>query len=407
MKNELGFCNASKKIALSGAVGISLLLTSCGGSDGTAKAGAAGEFCADGAITIGSAKALSGGFSFYDTAGSHAEELAVEEVNEQGGINGCEVELVTRDTKSDPAVGRQVARELISDGADVLLPPNNEGLGTPAAQAAQSEGVFSIAGASGDDYVPGVGPLFATGGSMASMNGRTAAAFAKEQGYDSVYYVVNDAYPYFTIVDRYFREDAGDEMEELGSSTTEPGQTDFSSIVSDIKSSVDAGANPMILLATLYPDAPTMVAQLRKAGVETPVVGNATWATRYIVDALDGHTKNVYYTAGAYTEGDDVSDEAREYVEKYHEKTGSYPENHQAVESYWTMWALFDAIEEAASVDGAAIEEALFAQKDLELPMRTVYSWEAGHILGSNVVVGFTPDGAFEQVQTYNLSGGE
>lgn len=402
------FSRPTTTLALIAALGGNLLLAGCGPSGQSPEPAAAeGDFCADGKITLGSAKALSGSFSYYDTAASHAEELAVELVNEQGGINGCEVELVTQDMKSDPAVARQVASELIADGADVFLPPNTDGLGTPAAQEAQREGVFSMAGASGDDYAPAVGALFATGGSMASLNGATAAAFAADQGYDSVYYVTNDTFAYFGTVEEYFRENIGDELTDLGSSAIEFGQTDFAAVISDIKRTVDGGENPMILLATNYPDAPTMVNQLRKAGLDTPVVGNATWATKNIVDALGGETENVYYTAGAYTEGDDAPEATVEYVNRYKEKYGTFPENHQAVESYWTMWALFDAIGTAESTDGAAIEEALFAQTDLELPMRTVYQWKDGHILGSNVVVGFDADGAFELVETYNLSGGE
>lgn len=403
------FSQAAKNVALVSVLGGSLVLAGCAGPSANSKtdSAAAGELCADGTITIGSAKALSGSFAFYDTAGSRAEELAVELVNEQGGINGCKVELVTQDMKSDPAVGRQVARELIAGGAEVFLPPNNEGLGTPAAQAAQSEGVFSMAGASGDDYAPGVGPLFATGGSMASLNGKAAAAFAEEQGYDSVYYVTNDTFAYFGTVEEYFREDIGKDLKELGSQAIEFGQTDFAAVISDIKRTVDDGEKPMILLATNYPDAPTMIKQLRKAGLDTPVVGNATWATKNMFDALDGSTNNVFYTAGAYTEGDDADEATVAYVNRYKEAYDTFPENHQAVESYWTMWALFDAIEKADSTTGTEIEKALFAQKDVELPMRTVFEWKDGHILGSNVVVGFTADGAFEQVSSYNLSGGE
>ena len=401
MNTKYGLFTGRIGFALTGAVSIGLILSGCSASGGGSSS-AGGEFCSNGSITLGSAKALSGSFAFYDNAAAHAEELAVDKINEEGGINGCQVKLVTQDTKSDPSVGRQVATELIGNGAEVLLPPNNEGLGTLTAQAAQREGVFSMAGASGDDYAPSVGDLFATGGSMASLNGKAAAAFAKAQGFDAVYYVTNDAYPYFTTVERLFREDSGDEMNELGSSVVKPGQTDFSAVVSDIKRSVSQGQKPMILLATLYPDAPTLITQLRQAGVETPIVGNATWATKNIVDALGGATQNVYYTAGAYTEGDDASDAAKEYVEDYRTKYGTYPENHQAVESYWTMWALFDAIKTANSTDGAAIQDALFAQSNLELPMRTVNKWKDGHILGTNVVVGFTPEGTFRQVQTFD-----
>ncbi|WP_422758524.1 ABC transporter substrate-binding protein [Paenarthrobacter sp. C1] len=395
------------KVVFVTTISASLFLTGCGGGSVGNKDDAEADngFCSKGSITIGSAKALSGGFAFYDTAGSHAEQLAVDQVNAEGGINGCQVKLVTQDTKSDPAIGRQVARELIRGGAEILVPPANEGLGTPAALTAQGEGIFSIAGASGDDYAPGVGALFATGGSMSSLNGETAAVFAKDQGYDSVYYATNEAYPYFKTVEKTFRQGTG--QKELGRSALTAGQTDFSAVVSDIKRSISAGSNPVILLATMYPDAPTMITQLRKAGVTTPVIGNATWATRNLTDALGGNTQGVFYSSGAYTEGEDASDKARKFVQDYKQKTGAFPENHQAQETYWTMWALFDAIKSAKSVEGQAVEKALLSQENLELPMRTVNSWKDRHILGTNVVVGFTPEGEFMQVKTYNLTGGK
>ncbi|WP_422758506.1 ABC transporter substrate-binding protein [Paenarthrobacter sp. C1] len=402
--NKFTAPKGSTKIILTGAIGASLLLSGCA-SSGDAKAEAAGgkDLCSEGAITIGSAKALSGAFSFYDAAGNNAEQMAVEQINAKGGINGCQVKLVTKDTKSDPAVGSQVARELIREGAQVLLPPADSGLGTPAAMAAQSQGIFSMAGASGDDYAPGVGKLFATGGSMAGQNGKTAAAFAKEQGYDSVYFATLDAFQYFTVNEDAFKKDAG--LKELGRSVLKPGQTDFAAVVSDIKRSISAGSKPLVFLATMYPDAPTLITQLRKAGVDTPVIGNATWSTRNMLKALDGNTQNVFYSGGAYTEGDDASPAALEFVKNYKDKTGAYPENHQAQETYWSVWALLDAIKTANSVDGAAIEKALFAQKDLELPMRTIKKWENGQSLGSTVIVGFTPAGQFQQVKTYNLTG--
>lgn len=388
---------------LTGALLTSLLLSGCA-SSGTAKADGAGkDLCSEGAITIGSAKALSGAFSFYDAQGNNAEQMAVEQINAKGGINGCQVKLVTKDTKSDPAVGSQVARELIREGAQVLLPPADSGLGTPAAMAAQSQGVFSMAGSSSDDYAPGVGKLFATGGSMAGQNGKTAAAFAKEQGYDSVYFATLDAFQYFTVNEDSFKKNAG--LKELGRSVLKHGQTDFAAVVSDIKRSVISGSKPVIFLATAYPDAPTLITQLRKAGVNTPVLGNATWSTRNMVKALDGNTQGVFYSGGTYTEGDDASPAALEFVNAYKAKTGAYPENHQAQETFWSVWALFDAIKTANSVDGAAIEKALFAQKDLELPMRTIKKWENGQSLGSTVIVGFTPTGQFQQVKTYSLTG--
>lgn len=45
----------------------------------------------------------------------NAAELAAREINEAGGIDGAEVEILGRDTKGDPSTGRRVYRELVSD----------------------------------------------------------------------------------------------------------------------------------------------------------------------------------------------------------------------------------------------------------------------------------------------------
>ena len=109
---------------------IAIGAAACGGSDssgGTSSSssaaadGGASLACKNGAITVGFAKAQSGVASFFDIAGTRGTKVAIDDINAKGGIKGCKIKVIEGDTKSDPAVAAQVARSLISRGAQILF----------------------------------------------------------------------------------------------------------------------------------------------------------------------------------------------------------------------------------------------------------------------------------------------
>ncbi|MGL9622992.1 ABC transporter substrate-binding protein [Bradyrhizobium sp. U531] len=68
---------------------------------------------ASGPIVLGNHCELTGGFSSWGYWHDKAVKAAVKLVNEQGGIAGRKVELVTEDTESNPATGSRKLRSLI------------------------------------------------------------------------------------------------------------------------------------------------------------------------------------------------------------------------------------------------------------------------------------------------------
>ena len=48
-------------------------------------------------------------------------QLAVDEINASGGINGRSIELHVRDSKGKPDTGTVMARELVGEGCNMLL----------------------------------------------------------------------------------------------------------------------------------------------------------------------------------------------------------------------------------------------------------------------------------------------
>ena len=74
-------------------------------------------------------------------------ELAVEEVNKAGGVNGKKIELITRDDNANPGDAVRVAEELVSrEKVDVLTGTFLSNIGLAVADFAKQKQVFFLAG---------------------------------------------------------------------------------------------------------------------------------------------------------------------------------------------------------------------------------------------------------------------
>lgn len=74
-----------------------------------------------GPVRVGVLSPLSGAWTVYGEAHRRGFELAMEEVNENGGINGRDVEVLVEDTQTDPSTVTEKTQQLIrQDDVDVL-----------------------------------------------------------------------------------------------------------------------------------------------------------------------------------------------------------------------------------------------------------------------------------------------
>ena len=75
-------------------------------------------------VQIGFIGGLSGRSSDIGEASRNAVQLAVEQINARGGINGREVELLVRDDADDPEVATDAVRDLHQAGVEAIIGPN-------------------------------------------------------------------------------------------------------------------------------------------------------------------------------------------------------------------------------------------------------------------------------------------
>ncbi|MBX7434056.1 urea ABC transporter substrate-binding protein [Mycobacterium sp. Y57] len=216
----------------------SLLLAGCGskaGDEGSANA----ESCVDtsgDSIKVGALNSLSGTMAISEVTVRNAIDLAVEQINADGGVMGKQIELVGEDGASEPAVFAEKAQKLISSDCvaavfggwtsssrKAMLPvfeDNNALLYYPV----QYEGLESSPN------------IFYTG---ATTNQQIVPAldYLKEQGITSLYLVGSD-YVFPQTANRIIKAYAeANGIEILGEDYTPLGSTDFSTIVNKVRAS--------------------------------------------------------------------------------------------------------------------------------------------------------------------------
>ncbi len=74
-------------------------------------------------IKIGFVAGTSGRVADLGISGRDAVQLLVDQANEEGGIRGRHIQLITRDDQQNPDTARQVVRELIDEGVDAIVGP--------------------------------------------------------------------------------------------------------------------------------------------------------------------------------------------------------------------------------------------------------------------------------------------
>jgi branched-chain amino acid transport system substrate-binding protein len=396
-------------------VGLAAGLSACGSDDSNssdssttgAKAKVTGGkslACKDGAITVGIAKAKSGGSSFFDIAGTRGAKVAFDQINAKGGIKGCKIKLVEGDTKSDPAVAATVARDLLGKGAQILLVPDDFDLGIAAARVGQKAGVLTLStAASSTEFAKAVGDKFFNSGPTTQQLGTAQAKFALDKGWKNTYMVVDEGLAYFTEQVTAYKSAIEGQGKIVGTDKVDSlsGKSDYSSTVSKIKS---ANPKPDVINAQMiFPPIGSFVKQLRAAGIDTPVLGNVTLQTRELPKLVGNAGSNeIYYSAQVYFEGagqDPKSDPAMDaFAKDYEAKFGNFPEQANGPGSFQALMAIEQALQRKDVTDAASAAAAIKAQTNVKVPGGTLVRWENGHAIW-NITIDSLQNGEFKQAQ--------
>lgn len=358
----------------------------------------ANELCPSGSIQVGMAKAKTGGFAFFDTAGANGEMVAFDQINAAGGVAGCQFEVVWEDTASDPAQSGQVAQQLIDAGAEIIVLPGDFDIGAPASLAAQAAGVFAMSAESASEaWTAAAGPNMVAMGLTERDQGIAQAKFASEQGWGSTFIVTNEAFNFFNEMERYFTENFSGTI--VDRTAVADDATDYSAVISNIRSAAEAP--DFIYLNDYFPHVGTFIKQMRDAGLDTPVLGNSTYASPAFAEVVGSdRLAGVYYTGASFYEGPTADPDVLDFVSAYEATYGTFPENSNAPAGYQGVLLLASALEKAGTTDAAALTAAMVSGADIQVAGSEIYEWVNNVTVRRVSVVSFDESGVAIQFGT-------
>ncbi len=318
---------------------------------------------------IGAAIAKTGYLVPYDATFAAVEQL-VKETNARGGIKGHKVRVIQADTRSDPQQAVLAVQKVIEEGADVLF-FSGEALtaaaGSPLAEE-HNKLNFSIANE------PGWGPpttgrlSFSSNPSLLS-EASGGASFLDDRGIRRPFLFRDTSLIYGKVDCSAFEQT----WEKLGG--TIAGSVDFEnsdeSIASQVSELRSADADAVVM-CSYPPGGAAAIKQIRAAGIDVPILGPASFDGIFWLKGIPD-TENIYVTSNgsAY----DPPDKAMAKLFESLRRAGVETDVSSALlAAYAAGQLMLGAIEEAGSVDGNVLADALEAKPRATIMGRVSYT---------------------------------
>ncbi len=307
-------------------------------------------------IKIGFNAPLTGFAAADGESARSGAELAVEQVNAAGGINGDMLELVVYDDQASPKESVPIAQKLIEKDAVVAaISGSYSGATRAAAGIFQEAGVPYISAFAIHPDITRAGDYVFRTSFVGEVQGRAGAKLVGDMlGLKRVVIVTlkND---FGQSLAAGFKEAAaGFGVEILSEYEYGIKDRQFGPIVSSIRAD-----NPDVIYASGYFfTAGPLVSQLRAAGITVPVIGQEGYDSQKFIDIAGPASEGTIITTSLDRDSD--VPETKDFIAAFTARTGNQPDM-VAASAHTAVNVLAAALMAADSTDGAAIRAAIAA----------------------------------------------
>ncbi len=311
-------------------------------------------------IRLGVNYELTGDVATYGQASVVGIKMAIDEINEAGGIDGKQIELVEYDNKSDAAEATTLATRLMSqDGVLACMGPATSGNFKATIPVGEDNQIPVVSGsATADDVTVDASGLNEYAFRICfndSFQGNIMAKFAAENlGATTAVIIQDNSSDYATGLAAAFEE----EYANLGGSiaATEgftAGDTDFNSILTRLR-----GQDfDVIYLPGYYSEAGLIIRQARDLGIDAPVLGADGFDSPTLLELGGADALNDVYFTNHYSAIDE-DPAVIEFIDAFEEANGEQPNAFHAL-GYDLGKFVADAVGRASELTGEAVRDAM------------------------------------------------
>lgn len=329
---------------------ITLSLVACGGS---AKG-------ADGKLLLGVNFDLTGAGMQYGVAELEGVELAVKLFNEKGGFNGKEVEIVSRDGKSDPSESYLVQMALAEEGVFAIIGATISGTSAQAVKASGEAQVPTISPSATTDTVTNDGTVGYPFGYRVCYSDMfqavTMANFTVEtKGFKKVGIIADNTSEYAQGLSKIYKEYVEKlDGEVIFEEFYAQGESDFSSILTKVKNNQEVEA---LFIPGYYSEIGPLLRQAHQLDVNLPILGVDGYDSVDFVDLAGAEALNNVFYSNHYSKLIN-SEEHSAFVDAFVAEYGKEPIGFSALAFDAANLAL-DALVRAGEPDPIKVNDAI------------------------------------------------
>ena len=324
--------------------------------------------CQDGGnsneIVIGHFASMTGSEATFGQSTDNGIKLAVDEINESGGIRGKKIRLITYDDKGDAReAGTAVTRLTTKDAVVAVLGEVASGLSLAGAPVCQQAGVPMISPSSTNPKVTKIGSMIFRVCFIDPFQGAVCAKFAREhEGLkaEKAAILTDQASPYSVGLQDEFEK----AFEKFGGKVVskqqyQGGDQDFSAQLTAIRSSEP----DVVFVPGYYTDVGNVALQARKLGLKTPLLGGDGWDSVKLGEIAGSSIEGCFYSN--HYSHEDPNPRVQDFIKKYNERYKQIPDGLAAL-GYDAAWILFEAMKRTESLDGKSLAAELAKTKDFD-----------------------------------------
>lgn len=302
---------------------------------------------------IGGIGPLTGDAASYGTSVKNGAQIAVDEINAAGGVNGMQFELLFEDDECDEEKSVNAYNTLMDKGIGALVGSTTSGCSIAVSAASEADGILQVtpSGSAADcAKTPNAFRICFTD----PVQGQTMAKYISDEGYKNVAIIYDNGDEYSKgIHDAFINEFTALGGAIATDESFTSGDVDFNTQLTKIKSS---GAD-CIFLPIYYAEVAKITDQAAALGMSLPYFGCDGWDG--VIKQLNGNTSNIngatFLTPFVST---DTDEKVQKFVETYKTSYNAEPDQF-AADGYDAVYAIKLAIEQAGDTSSDALIAAM------------------------------------------------
>ncbi|MCC5036527.1 branched-chain amino acid ABC transporter substrate-binding protein [Streptomyces sp. WAC 00631] len=339
------------------AMALGLTITACGGN--FAQDGSGDD--SSGTVKLGMLTPLTGSSAAIGPYMKDGAQLAVDEINAKGGVNGRKLSLTVEDEACDPKTAAAGAAKLVSAGIDISVGGYCSSATLPTLSIFGKAHIpMLIPAANSADLVAqkrrNVFLLNGTGIQQAE----AASKFIKATGSKGVA-LMDDNTSYSTDITKRTEDGLKQfDVEVVNHQSVTAGESDYSGAINAV---LDSKAD-FIYWTGYYQEGGLLIKQLKAAGYKGEImVADGSVDAKLVKIAGQKNAQGVFATM---TQTPQTIPGGEAWVAKYKEKFGSEPGPY-STQAYDAVRVAAEAVRKAGSTDGQAVTSALEQIDGLEI----------------------------------------